>query len=359
MTQEQLLEEARRRYPIGTLYKPAHIDQTDAPWYEVVSGNDFENSDSYLWCWSSDRGYSNWQPVVWHQGKWAEIKEKSTKEEYCTQNEVFPKDSYIVLLAGCDGTDTWPESIPINYCYKLSRESYLDYRGFSIYKDLVGTRGNGWSTTNDYNSKLQMRFATREEIAEYNRLGKPYDVTAYDEWEPLKETCKKCANLYYNGYVNTGSHNLCEGSHCQDMREDEVDYFSTAVLSNLDKDKVYYVENQKVYEKLRAVYGCAGLGVIDVDDWHYFEWHTPHENWCLQRYDQVKNKKIYNLNGTSHYKGSNLLCKPTIETVYNPILDEPLRAVYSEPLEVFIPKENVEVKSFQSITLKTINKLKL
>lgn len=40
--------------------------------------------------------------------------------------------------------------------------------------------------------------------------------------EPSENTCKKCADIHYNGHVNTNPYNLCEGSHCSDM-EGEAD----------------------------------------------------------------------------------------------------------------------------------------
>jgi hypothetical protein len=41
--------------------------------------------------------------------------------------------------------------------------------------------------------------------------------------EPSESICKKCADIYYNGYVNTGPHNLCEGAHCSDMNDSDED----------------------------------------------------------------------------------------------------------------------------------------
>lgn len=90
---------------------------------------------------------------------------------------MFKKDEYIVLLAGCDGGDTWPRSLPINHCYKLRKNSYEDKRGFHVILDTNGSDLNGWSCAGKYDSKLKMRYATPQEIAEYERLGKPFDVT--------------------------------------------------------------------------------------------------------------------------------------------------------------------------------------
>lgn len=93
---------------------------------------------------------------------------------------MYPKDSYIVLLSGCNGEDTWRSSIPINYCYKLDRNSFDDdngIEGFHVYKDKNG-KSNGWNCSRGYGDdyNLKMRCATFQEITEYERLGKPFNI---------------------------------------------------------------------------------------------------------------------------------------------------------------------------------------
>lgn len=103
---------------------------------------------------------------------------------------MYPKDSYIVLLAGCDGTNTWKGSIPINHCYQLYRDSWDDdggNGGFIIHKDISGTT-NGWSCRGRYNGyALKMRYATPEEVEEYKRMEMPFDVTTLQPKEPQYE----------------------------------------------------------------------------------------------------------------------------------------------------------------------------
>ena len=101
----------------------------------------------------------------------------------------YPKDSYVVLLAGADGGDTWSD-IPINYVYKLRADANL--HTFMIHKDAKGSTTNGWSLnpTSDYKSKLKLREADAYEIALYESQGKPVNVmdagiigTAENTWE--------------------------------------------------------------------------------------------------------------------------------------------------------------------------------
>lgn len=80
------------------------------------------------------------------------------------------KGDYVVLLTGCDGEDTWKNSIGIGYVYKLRKNA--DVLHFYIEKDLTGSTTNGWGGNGD-NNKLTFRPATQQEIEEYNRENKP------------------------------------------------------------------------------------------------------------------------------------------------------------------------------------------
>lgn len=55
----------------------------------------------------------------------------------------FKKGDYVVLLSCCKGENTWKDSMPINYCYRLSMDS--NQFSFSFEKDINGSIGNGWS----------------------------------------------------------------------------------------------------------------------------------------------------------------------------------------------------------------------
>lgn len=96
---EDLLEEAKRRYPIGTKFYPAHISKHDDDWYFTVKShkleqpNEFPRNISFI----SDKPYNqDWVPNVYSNGKWAEIisspKEKSI--------EKWSVGSYAVAIKG-------------------------------------------------------------------------------------------------------------------------------------------------------------------------------------------------------------------------------------------------------------------
>jgi hypothetical protein len=88
---------------------------------------------------------------------------------------MFEKDRCVVLLSTCNGNpDVWKGRLEINYCYKLLRKSYNDYRGFMVYKDNNGIE-NGWMCDDKkYISILKLRYATTDEENKYNRLDEPF-----------------------------------------------------------------------------------------------------------------------------------------------------------------------------------------
>jgi len=89
----------------------------------------------------------------------------------------FPAGAYVVLLASCDGINSWSSSIPINHCYKLRAESSTFC--FAICKDITGSTSNGWQGVNKStkHNKLKLRLATQLEAHEYQRLDKPFPIS--------------------------------------------------------------------------------------------------------------------------------------------------------------------------------------
>jgi hypothetical protein len=103
--------------------------------------------------------------IIWYNACKAANKYIS-KEEALNQSEIFLKDEYIVLTRYLSG------NFSTNYCYK-QRENYKYLR---VYLDSTSCRTNGLSIITKKDPS-NWRYATPEEAAEYERLGKPYDVT--------------------------------------------------------------------------------------------------------------------------------------------------------------------------------------
>lgn len=118
---------------------------------------------------------------------------------------MFKKDEYIVTLELEDYIDVCAKE---NYCFKVERNNeYL-----TMYKDLRDV-SNGHSVLMFDKSKklLDWRYATQEEIEEYERLDKPYDVTTLEFKLPEKWCCfsntseeRESLNDYVcsKGYIN-------------------------------------------------------------------------------------------------------------------------------------------------------------
>ena len=140
---------------------------------------------SYLWL---DKSYSD--SDAYRFKDISNIKELSIKEiqpylpiahpDKITSN-VFKKGEYIVLIGNgqsivCSSTFQANSYIQ-NHCYKV-RESGTFLR---TELDSIGGTINGWEcipyNPNEFHKTRNWRYATQEEIDEYERRGKPYDVT--------------------------------------------------------------------------------------------------------------------------------------------------------------------------------------
>jgi hypothetical protein len=153
-----ILAQAKEMYPINTKFVPLYGEKKEL----TVSKNNHIVFKTNKIIVSTDKGNGGDVPngaAIYGDGKWAEIISFPI-----TVNE-FKKGDYIVL------NNDESTNFKKNYCYKQRQNSS------SILPELDLSE----KTTNglyflQYKSSL-WRYATVEEIAEYNRLGKPYDVT--------------------------------------------------------------------------------------------------------------------------------------------------------------------------------------
>tara|TARA_R110000868_G_scaffold159360_2_gene388126 strand:- start:1632 stop:3398 length:1767 start_codon:yes stop_codon:yes gene_type:complete len=101
-----------------------------------------------------------WLEACIKAGKWM------SKEE-ALQKPMFKKGEYIVLI------DVLTEPVyKHNHCYKQR----VDYHYFMSCLDSAGSTTNGWNFIN-HDVPSRWRYATSEEAAYYEKIGKPYDVT--------------------------------------------------------------------------------------------------------------------------------------------------------------------------------------
>lgn len=160
---KDIQEEAKKRFPIGCKFIPVGDTQT----YTLIEDDcTYEIRGEYIW---AHDGHGH----LYGDGKWATL--VSLPE---TKKEMFYEGDYIVTL-DVEGGD-W-NCARKNYCFKQR----LDNKGIYPAIDLKGSTGNG-HTVMSFDKKEYLkdwRYATPEEAAEYERIGKPYDVTTLQKKE--------------------------------------------------------------------------------------------------------------------------------------------------------------------------------
>lgn len=155
-------EEAKKRFPIGCRFKN-------------TNGNSYTlKKDNYVY---EIHGKSIWaheySGCLYQDGKWAEL---ISLPEIVSINE-FKKGDYIVTLNVENGYNCAKR----NYCFKQRVNS----TGMAPEVDLKGSTTNSHGAMSFGKAQLlkNWRYATPEEIAEYDRIGKPYDVTTLQKKE--------------------------------------------------------------------------------------------------------------------------------------------------------------------------------
>jgi hypothetical protein len=86
---------------------------------------------------------------------------------------MFKKGDYIVCLSTPQSKSE--SNFPRNFIFKQR----IEYVYLKSELDILGSSLNGWSTVDFKGEKKngKWRYATPQEIQEYDRIGKPYNVT--------------------------------------------------------------------------------------------------------------------------------------------------------------------------------------
>ena len=171
-------EEAKKRFPIGCRFKNTNGYICTLKKDDIV----YEIHGTSIWAHDGSG-------LLYSDGKWAEL---ISLPEPVSLNE-FKKGDYIVTL----DVATKTACAKNNFCFKQKENTY------SI-KPLLDSYGDSYNantslTFDKLNNLKDWRYATPEEIAEYDRIGKPYDVTTLQK----KEECplEICKQKYKKGMV--------------------------------------------------------------------------------------------------------------------------------------------------------------
>ena len=130
-----------------------------------------------------DEDGSSMPTIAWDNGRRASeyisrlapINSMSGTQEVSGQTEFLEGQYIIALHERCKGD----KDFTYNFCFKQESNSY----SLTACLSCVGSTSNGWDIVH-FNDKGSFRFATAEEIAEYERLGKPYNVDTISKWSP-------------------------------------------------------------------------------------------------------------------------------------------------------------------------------
>ena len=138
--QESLLEEAKRRYPIGTKYYVAHLSGKDAYYEDTVDNHDFSYSKHSITLEGST--FKNWVRCVYHEGKWADIVANTSEE--------FKVGDWVTIIANTNRSNN-----EVGDVGKITKKG--------TYRFTVTVEGR--KNSSNWTEKSDMRLATPEEIA--------------------------------------------------------------------------------------------------------------------------------------------------------------------------------------------------
>jgi hypothetical protein len=195
---------------------------------------------------------------------------------------MFKKDDYIVLLKY--EVELGIYNYRINYCYKQRLNN--DY--ISTYLDSNGNTGNGWSTYNFKEGRDLWRYATKQEAAEYERLGKPYDVTTlkpqFEEGKWYKDT----SGYYGKFMLKNKNYEYPEKFPSKEYIDRNKKYHNNGNYFSIDKMLPGEVPISEIAEYLPENYPdlkkTSGLSLSDVKagEYYYVQYsHYPSSGKCI------------------------------------------------------------------------------
>lgn len=123
------------------------------------------------------------KPTILPQLEWFATKSEAQEfsKTLLNKDDMFKKDDYIVITIPNQNID----GFITGFCYKqIDNDLYLRPELTTL-----GSIRNGWRLIT-YSSS-HWRYATKKEIAEYDRLGKPFNVTTLNEKEELLDEVKR------------------------------------------------------------------------------------------------------------------------------------------------------------------------
>lgn len=180
VSMEDIQRQCKEKYPIGCTFKVGSF-----------SSISILKNDSTTYKIDGDNIYAGYmQGLLYRKGVWATLISLPEKPKEKTMKTQFEKGDYIVVLSGRSST----KRMVNNYIYKQF-ENDSSLWALSNLGEIYQTYDVKFDQSID-----KWRYATTEEIAEYDRLGKPYDVTTLQS-KPTETLLEKGKRLYPIGTI--------------------------------------------------------------------------------------------------------------------------------------------------------------
>lgn len=156
-----------------------------------------------------------------------------------TKKEMFYEGDYIVTLIN-DG-----DCGKVNYCSKQRKDS-------SSLNPVIDTKGyhhnSNWEFLASDTSNTKWRYATPEEIAEYERIGKPYDVTTLHKQPNFVVGKWYKYNNWYIKYSHTDIDNIFVSS--EEISPSKVHEYCKSLFGECNSEKVELTDLSEIQQYL-------------------------------------------------------------------------------------------------------------
>lgn len=308
---DYVLKEAQPEYTVGKWYgcknwsspvdfiKLERVYDGQAYFTECLNAGNYQKEGQNWWSFTTadplfEADMSIVSPLLpdghlYEDGKWAEL--VSLPE---TTKEMFYEGDYIVTLDVEDGYNCARK----NYCFKQR----ITNRGIYPTVDLKGSTGNGHGVMS-FGKKEYLkdwRYATPEEAAEYERIGKPYDVTTLQTIpEYIECTSSKDSEPYFikgNVYKVVKASPISSAElKCNILKDYEEHNILYTRLVDTDGTKLFKPSTKEAYEAQNA--SVKTEYIPQVGDYVVMEraggWgYHPENNGCIAIVEKVSTRNV-------------------------------------------------------------------
>lgn len=208
-----LIEEAKKRYPPGTKFQPAHLKgrPTETCVIGLHENFQFNGDEIYISHGNQDKNGHNYSEIIYHEGNWAEIIEEPKEEliespmDICKKK--YPIGATVVSLFGKEATVIgepfyWKTTDDVTTSDIFIR-SYTKEEGeddIYVYEAKTGRFAEVKLTKIPLPSSLEEQYA--KELAEVEKLFPEGKTGVFNDWDSgeVAMTCRREGVLKFDTY---------------------------------------------------------------------------------------------------------------------------------------------------------------